>query len=200
MSSIKTQRSLFATPLVKIQFGDAAKLNAALIEEIAKRRKDEKGIVRSNHQGWHSDADFFQRKEVGHRELAKRIARVTRQSTEEIAAANPKSWSLGFDGWINVNEPGSYNAPHDHPGAFWSGVYYVAIPARSGLIELLDPRPTPAAQALLQTKMFASATQVKPKPGLLILFPSSLKHWVQPNESADDRISIAFNATVQAAR
>jgi len=200
MPSIKSQRSLFPTPLVKVQFDDAAELNAALLREIAARRKAEKGIVRSNHQGWHSEADFFLRKEEGHRELAKRIARAVREATEEMAASDPKSWTLGFDGWINVNEPGSYNAPHDHPGAFWSGVYYVAVPAKSGAIELIDPRPTPAAQALLQTRMFASAAQVKPKPGLMIIFPSSLKHWVQPNAAAEDRISIAFNATVQAAR
>ena len=32
------------------------------------------------------------------------------------------------DGWVNINPTGAMNAPHDHPGAFWSGVYYVQVP------------------------------------------------------------------------
>ena len=39
------------------------------------------------------------------------------------------------------------NAPHDHPGAFWPGVYYVLVPppadpgdTTSGAIEFIDPR------------------------------------------------------------
>ncbi|BCU96450.1 MAG: hypothetical protein CM15mV12_2140 [uncultured marine virus] len=30
-------------------------------------------------------------------------------------------------------------------------------------------------------------------PGCCVLFPSSLDHWVTPNESKEDRISISFN-------
>ena len=34
---------------------------------------------------------------------------------------------------------------------------------------------------------------IKPKPGNLLVFPSYLTHWVQPNGEATDRITVAFN-------
>ena len=35
------------------------------------------------------------------------------------------------------------------------------------------------------------------KPGDLIIFPSTINHWVEPNPSKDDRISLAFNWSVE---
>ena len=42
--------------------------------------------------------------------------------------------------WSITNPPGSSNRAHIHPGALWSGVYYVQAPENAGAIEFTDPR------------------------------------------------------------
>jgi len=106
--------------------------------------------------------------------------------------------------WMIANLPGGYNAPHTHPGAHWSGVYYVAQPdvktGSSGKIEFLDPRTDLPNWHLLEASAFNAKKSIQPMPGELILFPSYLLHWVYPNETSQDRVTIASNATFKKAR
>ena len=38
---------------------------------------------------------------------------------------------------------------------------------------------------------------IEPTPGDLIIFPSTINHWVEPNPSKNDRISLAFNWSIE---
>ena len=106
--------------------------------------------------------------------------------------------------WMNANPSGGYNAPHTHPGAHWSGVYYVSQPeveaGNSGMIEFLDPRTDLPNWRLLAASAFRLKKKLRPQPGEMILFPSYLVHWVYPNETDEERISVAFNATFRKRR
>src|SRR5215217_9029755 len=103
------------------------------------------------------------------------------------------------DGWINVNPTGAYNTPHDHPGNLWSGTYYVTTPdagdasGASGRIEFIDSR-SGLADNLVNAPFTASKCGIRPQPGMLLLFPANLLHWVHPNAAEDERVTIAFNA------
>ena len=107
--------------------------------------------------------------------------------------------NLKLFGWMNANPPGGFNAPHTHPGAHWSGVYYVSLPeietGNSGMIEFMDPRTDLPNWRLLKSNAFSAKKKIRPAPGEMILFPSYLVHWVYPNEATEERVSIAFNAT-----
>ena len=98
-------------------------------------------------------------------------------------------------GWINVNPPGAFNAPHDHSGFALSGVYYASVPpeGHSGAIEFLDPRINANAYTIEGAVCFNRKFVINPKPGNLLVFPSYLTHWVQPNGDSTDRITVAFN-------
>jgi uncharacterized protein (TIGR02466 family) len=111
--------------------------------------------------------------------------------------------------WANVNRSGHGNEFHSHPGAFWSGVYYVDDGgiaddgSLGGELEFMDPRgPLPAMFAphlavAMPGGLGAGATErVVPKAGRLVMFPSWLMHQVRPYRGAATRISIAFNLTV----
>ncbi|MCM8557134.1 TIGR02466 family protein [Sphingomicrobium sediminis] len=198
-------RSLFPTPLAVIRIEDHERINAELMKEIAARREKEQGIIRSNREGWHSGLDFFQRKEPAHRELAQAIMKAVAALTRRMGgkATDYENLRLECDGWVNVNPEGGYNTPHDHPGSFWSGAYYVSVPDKSadknpnsGAIEFIDHRSAPAGQGLVKAPSLAGIQTFHPNAGTLLVFPSGAKHWVHPNTSEEDRVTIAFNARV----
>lgn len=82
--------------------------------------------------------------------------------------------------WLNAMPPGSRTSRHDHAenDELLSGVYYVTAPARSGDICFADD---------------PFEIRVTPEPGLLLLFPPSLVHWVQPHRGTGLRLSVACN-------
>lgn len=193
-------QTLFPTPLVTFQVDEPDALNCDLLKEIEARRQAEPGETRSNRQGWHSAYDLFRRKEKAQAQLAGIIREAVEQATRKLAPdADLKKLRMECDGWINVNPTGAYNTPHDHPGNLWSGTYYVVTPAgnddsgASGRIEFIDSR-SGLADNLVRAPFTASKCGIRPKPGMLLLFPANLLHWVHPNQAADDRVTIAFNA------
>jgi uncharacterized protein (TIGR02466 family) len=106
----------------------------------------------------------------------------------------PLSWVLSA--WANINRRGDFNQVHTHPGATWSGVYYVdrgeSNPDAEGTaIHLYDP--CPARTNIFFPELSASNVLFKPEPGLMILFPSYMPHDVLPHRGDRPRISIAFN-------
>jgi uncharacterized protein (TIGR02466 family) len=99
--------------------------------------------------------------------------------------------------WINVMTKGAVHTPHIHPHSVISGTYYVTAPPGSGAIRFEDPRlglmmaaPPRKANAVAESRSFVD---VAPKPGLLLLWESWLRHGVEPNAARGQRISVSFN-------
>jgi uncharacterized protein (TIGR02466 family) len=195
---------LFPTPLLSYRIADAERINGLLLGEIEARRQNDPGVQRSNRSGWHSESDFFSRTEPGHAALSLAIRGAVADATMQIAGNGARGEKLNYRivGWINVNPQNAYNVPHEHPGSFWSGSYYVVNDAASpdleagGEISFLDARSPPAGQPLIKAPMLAGTHSVRPMPGTLLLFPSSAKHWVHPNSAETNRVSIAFNVFI----
>ena len=103
--------------------------------------------------------------------------------------------------WININDFRDYNHTHAHPGALFSGVYYVKTPDNCGNIIFDHPAQdvmnhTYNATNLKEYNQYNSITSwVEAKENLLYVFPGWLKHRVEPNLSNEKRISISFNIT-----
>ena len=98
--------------------------------------------------------------------------------------------------WVNVNGKGHSNKKHMHYNSdiLVSGVYYVKVPEKSGRIRFYDPR-NPMVHASLDWSYYHNYEYhyFDPKEGQMIFFPSWLEHDVEPNETNEERISIAFN-------
>jgi uncharacterized protein (TIGR02466 family) len=191
---------LFASPLFRLRLDGARELNARLLPEIYALRDASSGAKRSNHGGWHSESDFFQRTEPACSQLRARLLEAIGLTTRRVAPSfDPNSRALECEGWVNVNGQGAFNTPHDHPGWTWSGSYYVRAPAgdsagTSGNIEFLDVRTNARATTIDGANCFASKVAFRPEEGSILIFPSYLRHWVYPNEQTEERVSIAFNA------
>ena len=198
---------LFPTPLVTAQLVDHEAINAALIPTILARQAVDRGVSVSNLDGWHS-ADFLPwcgPAGVAVMQAARQIVeRMTlMEEGDELVPADIR-WRVSA--WANVSTAGDGNRAHGHPGAFWSGIYWVddggvtADPAVGGLLELADPRgimPEMSAPHLhFAVKDCLSAGRgevVTPQAGTMILFPSWLIHSVSRFRGARARISVAFN-------
>ena len=198
-------RGLFATPVAAIALPDSEARNARLRTLILGRRSEHASIHSSNAGGWHSERDLA---EWGGSDVAELLALAQSAATRLTADrfGNPVKPQWVVQAWANVNGPGDANIAHYHAGSFWSGTYYVddggcaADPSLGGEFEMIDPRgAAPAMYA--PTLRFAgedglsagSAETIRPKPGLLFLFPSWLHHQVRPYRGSQLRISIAFN-------
>lgn len=191
---------LFSTPLFRYSVTNHEALSAALLEEGEAMRGEDGGVTKSNRRGWHSTGNLFSRQSdciVELRVAAEMsVLSATRKMTKKV---DPEDLKLKLFGWMNVNPLNGYNAPHTHPGAHWSGVYYVSQPETddgdSGMIEFVAPRVDLPHWEILQTSAFRLKRRIRPAAGEIILFPSYLLHWVYPNEMDEDRVTIAFNAT-----
>lgn len=196
---------LFATPVMRFRVPDHESLNAALLQEGDAMRATSKGVSKSNRSGWHSEGNLFKRPTPCVQTLKELATVCIATATQKIGAkADLDALSLKLFAWMNMNPAGGYNAPHTHPGAQWSGVYYVSQPdvetGNSGMIEFLDPRSDLPNWRILDAPAFRLKKKIRPAPGDMILFPSYLVHWVYPNEADQERVSIAFNATFKKRR
>lgn len=98
--------------------------------------------------------------------------------------------------WANVNQQGIPHREHFHANNYLSGVYYVRTPSGEDVISFLDPRDQTSYIAppyRQENDVNAQNASVSVSAGDLIVFPAWLKHWVPPNKSPDERISISFN-------
>jgi len=193
----------FGTPILAYPWPDSDALNVELRRVILAKEAADSGVTRSNIGGWHSNDDFFLWDNDAVRTLRRRVEQqlfvLLRQT---IAGAATRSFNYRIDGWANVNRHQGYNKVHNHPNYLWSGTYYVAPgepePGRpyNGKLELLDPRAG-VNMIEIEGNLFARGYLVDPLPGLMIMFPSWLKHIVHPFFGTGERISIAFNILIQ---
>jgi uncharacterized protein (TIGR02466 family) len=189
----------FASPIVWFELPDSDRLNAELLRDSAALRAGSGGVSVSNQNGWHSEPDLFNRPEASFRTLCEAIRECVLAVTRNCAPNFDFDRQVLFcDGWININAKGAYNTPHRHTGFLWSGTYYVQVPKtdteRSGSIEFIDPRSRNDLHSIRESDLFATKLVHRPQAGRLVIFPSYLLHWVYPNEEAQERVSIAFNA------
>lgn len=97
-----------------------------------------------------------------------------------------------FTFWANINKQYDYNVMHTHPNSDMVGIYYPLLPNDSGSLVLVRTDGSSHTNLGLQQKLTLNGEE-----GRLYLFPGDLWHWVEPNISDKDRISISFNFEVR---
>jgi len=101
--------------------------------------------------------------------------------------------------WLNINSYKAYNKSHAHPHSCLSGVYYVTTPTDCGRICFVRESSKLIDSYLLNYKEKETVYNwnefcIPVRSGLLLLFPSYMEHYVEPNENeTEPRISFSFN-------
>jgi uncharacterized protein (TIGR02466 family) len=182
----------FATPIYVKDVG-TPEFNLQLEQNIINWSRQDKGVQKTNVNGWHSPTDMHLKPEY------KMLVDLLHQAqhfiyNDELLDNEPFLGNM----WANINPPGGYNRAHTHPNSLWSGVYYVKAPINSGHLKVEDPKPSinisrPRRKQGQLPKHLWNEVHFEPIAGRLIMFPSWLNHCVDTNQSNDIRISVSFN-------
>ncbi len=164
-----------------------------MTQNIIKWSEEDKGITKTNVDGWHSETNMHTK--IEYKPLVDELFKMVYEVfNEEWLDGRVKIGNM----WANINPPGGYNKPHVHPNSLFSGVYYVKTPPNSGQLVCSDPRPgiqtcMPNRKKGEPPKHLWRDLHLQPKENRAIVFPAWLWHSVQPNKSNENRISVSFN-------
>lgn len=148
------------------------------------------GEKRSNRNGWQSDTFLW--KEKIFNSLLDKVLENSKKIAMHLSKKDVPQMVIRSM-WGNINPKGGFNFTHVHPSSWMSGVYYIQLPEGNNEIVFEDPRPARMMDfqrsSLIKDEYFTHYSKV----GQLLLFPSWLPHFVSPNTSNENRISISFN-------
>ena len=153
-----------------------------LIKECYKvKDKNKQGVKKSNIGGYQSSEIDI----MGNPKFYSLIDRLNKLIQKFFMSPN-----IHLEGaWINISSTGHWNSIHTHSSdlndyKIKSGVLYLQTVPKSGGIGFINP-------------LIASDQHIiNPIPGQLLIFTKHHAHFVEPNNSDQDRISIAFNCNM----
>jgi len=189
-----------AHPLIGEFHLDNHDLNTKLQEYVRQEIRQDTGLdpnqKHSNIGGWHSKKDLDARLSDGSEgsnllllllaSFSDPITEYIRTHTKIFQTLPKDSYNWNYAGvWYNVAFNGSYNAPHVHPGAQISAAYYIRTE------EPDQAHPFSGRIDFIENNIQYPFT---PKAGTLLLFPSTMLHWVHPYYGKELRICLSFNA------
>lgn len=194
-------RNLFATRLYEADLGEEVLLHE-LAHSIRTLAEDDTAGQRwsrdKNYRGYTSYAslDDLPRRDPAFADLSKHLVRHSAAFAADCAfdlSRKPRIDSL----WVNLLKAGGHHSAHIHPHSIISGTLYVETPPGTGAIRFEDPRltmmmaaPTRREDAPEELQPFVT---VQPRPGLLLLWESWLRHEVLPGSGRGERLSVSFN-------
>ena len=179
-------------------FAEDVKLdNQQLANDIVAWSKQDKGLQKTNVNGWHSETNMHHLPQF--KPLVDELFKMQHEIfKQEWLDRQPKLGNM----WANVSPTYSYNKTHTHPNSMWSGVYYIKVPKNSGKLFLEDPRPGPNTHMPRRVdnlpEQLWRVCAYEPVEGRMIFFPSWLPHGVDINLNTDKgeknwRISVSYN-------
>ena len=155
------------------------------------RRQSPEPAGRTNRGGWNSVSNAVL-DEPAFASLNDRIQRACHAALTEMGVAQPV---FKLQSWFNIHDRGGFNFLHMHDNVLLSGSFYLSVPPGSGNLAFRDPRPGVLNSFVKGNGPNAHKDMhLKPRDGLLVLFPHWLEHYVEPHEATEARIAIPFNA------
>lgn len=155
------------------------------------RNNNHPNRIISNRGGWQSHDLRLN----DHQEFNEVSDVINNKIAEFNNSINPQFKSRLDNCWININDRNNFNTSHIHPFALFSGVLYIAADENAGDLVFYNTfhpwKYSPIEN--YGSQLFHSRVTYKPRTGMLVIFPAWLEHSVDPSNSDNNRISIAFN-------
>ena len=196
----KIVHKLFPTPVFQFKIKNYKDLNNELSQYVYDLKKnDEKGIQRSNVNGWHSKNFQIEKGNIPYN-----FIKTIHEYVKEVIV-DGFGWKYVPDKigvteiWAIINKKNTFNQPHNHPNSYLSAAYYVKAPNNSGNIHFYDSNEIkkfnkPPTDNL--TELSTTGFSIRPEEGHLLIFPSYMYHDVGKSLSDEDRIVVSFNVDI----
>ena len=207
---------IFPTALHSIQLEKMEEIHKSLINYIyslkEKEKLESKKYKASSQGGWHSS--FLDTDVPQVNALCQKLFPLLNSIVENLGWNN-KDFEVRCDSmWSIINPKYAYNTSHTHKGSLLSIAYYLKVPkgGNSGNFKIKDPRhyntffPAVELKKNITPQIHpvaigahggqGNSIEIKPKEGLMLIFPSWLEHKVTQNLSEEkdpDRIVVSFN-------
>jgi uncharacterized protein (TIGR02466 family) len=112
-----------------------------------------------------------------------------------------KNWGIKMASfWINQNFMSDWNVMHNHLPSNFSGIWYLKAPKDCGKIVFQNGDMLVLNESnfdYFDDPHFYSRFFLDIEDNDLVLFPSHMLHFVEPNKTNEDRISLAFNIMIE---
>lgn len=157
--------------------------------------REKPGIVELNisshckHNLWESDFQFLESNVAGITALKLWIIDVCEQYLHQLNEVYYKF--IIKESWAHVTRENGYHMPHSHCHSTWSGIIYIDGDNNGGKTHFIPPLHIERKPGL---EFIKDDFYIRPIPGMMVLFPSALTHYVEPYLGSTPRITIAFNA------
>ena len=199
---------LFSTPVLRGLWPDAGAHNPILLSAINQHRQTSQGVLRSNIGGWMSDTDMAHWGGASAISLAEYATNVAGAHMTDVHPRGKRTFGWQAEMWANISPTGAAHQVHCHPGAYWTGVYFLDpggsdVEGGGGELVLEDPL---YPSAYMTTPHLVLKTQegdpkstqfsIRPQAGLLVLMPGWLRHSVNQHRGPQPRVSISMNLMV----
>jgi uncharacterized protein (TIGR02466 family) len=122
----------------------------------------------------------------------------------DLLRVNPRIEFYVTDSWVNVHGRGHSAGSHVHHNSLISGVLYLQVAETTGDLvfhrDVLSLIPFPPALDLDMDSFNlynCKSWSYSPKTNDICLFPSTVMHSADPNESDEERWCLAFNVFVR---
>ena len=174
--------------------------NQLIIDYVLNLKSNNKGKNESNKKGWQSEnldlsLPIFNT-------LFQEINIRVKQIHDDIGLKKNLENKL-TTAWLNVNKNGGYNVQHNHMNACFSGTYYLKGVESGAEGNIVFKNPVNIDYHMPSTKTVEQFTNItsgsyseQPEKGKLVLFPSWLEHYVEPNLTNENRISLSFDTKI----
>ena len=101
------------------------------------------------------------------------------------------------ESWYHVTKTNGMHEPHIHPSCSWCGIYYIQSgDGDSGHTVFENPVKSTYIDRGNLFLDHMHTLRIKPQDGLLVIFPSYLSHYQAIYKGTEDRIVVAFNASI----
>jgi uncharacterized protein (TIGR02466 family) len=151
------------------------------------------GVVNSNYGGWHSS-----NLEFNNASLQPLIFKIKNRVQKILESLNMNQRFKISNMWVNINQSNTFNLSHRHPFSLLSGVFYVDVKKNCGDLVFKNPNILhdsyiTSADISIYNGFNSYLWKISPNENDLVIFPSWVEHYTEPNQSNCDRVSISFN-------
>tara|TARA_R100001244_G_C5161587_1_gene131060 strand:- start:70 stop:681 length:612 start_codon:yes stop_codon:yes gene_type:complete len=131
-----------------------------------------------------------------YKKLNKEIKKAVDVTVNEILMLKNIKYRI-FSSWLTKTEPKGFSHSHDHTNSWLSGVYYPKGDP-DFRVKFFNDTMTQFSTPSTESNIHNSREWIiTPTDNFLILFFSQLRHKIMPNQSTEDRFSLAFNLLPQ---